>query len=81
MQGCAEETEERAVTSWEAGDPETVAGVCGTDYVPLKTAESQEQEMAGTKEGVGALVTSCGLQYGPIRETRLGLSLSVLKHV
>lgn len=49
MEGCAEETEERAVTSWEGGDPETVAGVCSTDYVPLKTVESQEWEMAGTR--------------------------------
>lgn len=73
--------EERAVTSWEAGDPETVAGVCSTDYVPLKTVESEAWEMAGTKAGVGALVTSCGLQYGPIRETSFGLSLPVLKHV
>lgn len=46
------------MTSWEAGDPEPVAGVWSTDYVPLKTVESQECEMVGAKEDVGVSVTS-----------------------
>lgn len=44
---------QRKVTSWEAGDPETVTGVWNTDYVPLKTAEYQEQKMVGTNKDVG----------------------------
>lgn len=41
------------MTSWEAGDPETVTGVWNTGYVPLKTVEYQEWKMLGTNEDVG----------------------------
>lgn len=41
------------MTSWEASDPEPVAGVWNTDHVPLKTVEHQAGEMVGTDEDAG----------------------------